>query len=644
MARTWTKAQFSEPDGAPSGCIVALWLSPDQASALSSIAGQPAESLHVTLLHLGDADDLTDIQIAHILSTVDDVAAFWPPVEGDITGIGRFYASENSDGQDVIVALPSLPDLDKLRSRLRDDINWSGAQLDDCEDDFGFLPHITLAYVAPGAMSPINAIATIPLRFDGLTVCIGDAQTTIPFRGWMDGEMCYADAAQIGSGGMLFNEVHFTEPPEWLPLFPAPGDHLHPEYGVISLTPDRIERLVASINNGVYQSSIPIDAIPINAEHNEDDLKEQGALGWFKEARINADGSADVRIDNWTGRGSELLIDDRYRFVSPEFYTVWTDKKTLVQTPDVVTGLALCTRPFFKDLSIDRTALVASERGKGTPTLSLVRHDGEPVRFVASERGSNPAPEVSKMALPTPNTSPIADPTTTPDIDFDPNADTDGNAADPTLPTYDQWAAVQVAGGDMSLTAYVKFLSKWVAQAESGNGKSGADAPGGTAVAASENSAILVRQFSDVVKRLSASEKEVAAMKAKEQRKTFTDEVRGKSVENDGNPWTGNVEEHVEILESLPADKRAKYIARERERAVAQRASDKALGTGIGSDAPADASGAGAAKAVSIAQKLMTENKGMTFTDAMRRVEIEQPTVFAEYQANPTISPRVNRD
>ena len=319
---------------------------------------------------------------------------------------------------------------------------------------------------------------------------------------------------------------------------------------------------------------------------------------------------------------------------------MWTNKLTREEIPDVVTGLALCTKPFFKDLSIDRTALVASERGKGLPTLSLVRHDGEPVRFVASERAATSAPEVHKMALPIPNTSPIADPTETPDIDFDPNADADGNAADPTLPTYDQWAAVQVSGGDLSLTAYVKFLSKWVAQAESGNGKGGAAAPGGTAVAASENNSILIRQFGDVVKRLTASEKEVAAMRDVNETKAYTDEVMGRSDANNIR-WFGEVETHVGILKALPATQRQKYIDSQREQAKRLTA---AIGKEVGSDAPADASTGGAAKAVSIAQKLMSENTGMSFTDAMRRVEKEQPAVFAEYQANPTITPRVNRD
>lgn len=613
MPRTWTATQFTDPAGGHASCIVALWLSPDQAIALAAAGGEPPDSLHITLLCIEDAADLSDIQIAHLLSTCDNIAAFTPPLAGEVTGMGRFYANDNNDGQDVIFAIPSLPEVVDLRERLEDELGWSRADV-EISDDFGFLPHITLAYVAPGASSPVDAVATIPLRFDALTVCIGDRQTVIPLRGWSDGPMCYADPVRLSEGGLFFTEVKMTEPPEWLPLLPAPGDYLHPEWGTISMSSERIQRLVNSVDQGIYQSSIPVDA--------EHDLDVSGALGWFSKTRVNPDGSADVQVD-WTERGKAMLADDRFRYVSPTFWFEWTDPASSTVHEDVITGLALCTRPFFKDLAIDRAALVASERGAATPSLSLVRHDGEPVRFVASERAAKPAPEVKKMTSP----SPLA--ADDPNAIVDPNAANDGNAASPTLPSYDQWSALQVPGADMSLTAYATYLLKWAKQADSAGGAK-------AAVAATENNVTFAQQFSDVVKRLNASEGELDKMRKANQRKEFTDEVMGRSDANNIR-WFGDVETHVGILESLPDGQRQKYIESQREQAKRLTA---ALGKERGSDAPGDADNSFRDKLDAKARKF-AEEKGVTHAQAVQAVlasdkELRRQYVTSERNRTPS--------
>lgn len=161
------------------------------------------------------------------------------------------------------------------------------------------------------------------------------------------------DLAEIAASGAtfrLFTEVAFAEPPARVPLLPKPGTYQHPSYGEITLTPERIANFVRNLNAAVYQRAVPIDA-----EHQS---KLSGALGYFSTASLNEDGSADAEVE-WTDRGRSLIAAGGFRYVSPEWYDRWTDPATEVEHEDVVVGLALTSRPFFKDDSL--RPLVARE-------------------------------------------------------------------------------------------------------------------------------------------------------------------------------------------------------------------------------------------------------------------------------------------
>lgn len=157
----------------------------------------------------------------------------------------------------------------------------------------------------------------------------------------------------VGKQVKLFIDVQsFAEAPEWIPYLPKPTEFRHPLYGLIKITQERNENFVANFNAGVYQDQIPVDA-----EHM---TKLSGAMGWIKEMRVNEDGSADARVE-WTERGTKLLADDRFKYISPEFYEEWTDPATDVTYSDVAIGCAITTRPFFKEDHL--RPLVASEKG-----------------------------------------------------------------------------------------------------------------------------------------------------------------------------------------------------------------------------------------------------------------------------------------
>lgn len=161
------------------------------------------------------------------------------------------------------------------------------------------------------------------------------------------------DLAAKTHGFRLFNQVTvFAEPPDRIPLMPKPSTHKHANYGDIVITKARNKRFAKNINDHVYQEKIPIDL-----EHQ---LKLSGAAGYITSAEINTDGSVDGLVE-WTDLGREAIENDRYAYVSPEWYDSWTHPMSEETFADVVIGAALTTRPFFKEESL--RPLVANESG-----------------------------------------------------------------------------------------------------------------------------------------------------------------------------------------------------------------------------------------------------------------------------------------
>jgi hypothetical protein len=204
----------------------------------------------------------------------------------------------------------------------------------------------------------------------------------IPYTINADGEVEFGDPVEVeetyvpvgmnelsriaakGHSARLFMECVFADPPEWMPLLPKPDTFKHPKYGEIVITKDRNEHFVQNFKDKVYQEKLPVDA--------EHETKLSGAVGWITDMRVNADGSADAKVE-WTDRGVSLIEADRFAYVSPEWYDAWTDPATEVDHEDIVIGAALTTRPFFKESSL--RPLVANESGlhdldetKSTPT------------------------------------------------------------------------------------------------------------------------------------------------------------------------------------------------------------------------------------------------------------------------------------
>jgi 2'-5' RNA ligase len=340
-------------EGSYSGLLVALWLDPVQAAQLVVPGGEAADQLHVTLCYCADMANTDDVTLARIVASLADVAATYTDMGGKVGGFGRFYAGESSDGQDVFYAAPDMPGLDYFREAVLRALGSVYVYTGDSEHSY--VPHITLSYLPAKAKTPANPPA-IDLTFSAITVVAGERRIDIPF--WQPSEgteyvgmydnayAYYAEKAAIKPAKGKVREtwrfssrVSLAEPAEWIQWLPAPGTYHHARWGELRFTPEKLERLVQHFHEGVYGQELPVDI--------DHELKLSGAVGYITDMRLAQAGGIEVKV-NWTDRGTLLLAEDRFKYVSADYFEEWQSPVTGEWIPDVPAGMAICTHPHFK--------------------------------------------------------------------------------------------------------------------------------------------------------------------------------------------------------------------------------------------------------------------------------------------------------
>jgi 2'-5' RNA ligase len=150
--------------------MLGFWLDSDTAQRLALPGGEDPSELHITLCYLGKVDEFEG-DIEHLKEVVRMFAASYPPLRGNVGGIGRFTPSDSSDNLSPVIALVNMPGLQERRQKLAKILDTIGANV---ANDFDYLPHCTLAYIDADAPMPISNIEALSLRFDTLWLCIGD--------------------------------------------------------------------------------------------------------------------------------------------------------------------------------------------------------------------------------------------------------------------------------------------------------------------------------------------------------------------------------------------------------------------------------------------------------------------------------------
>lgn len=145
-----------------------------------------------------------------------------------------------------------------------------------------------------------------------------------------------------------FAETASDKAPKEIHVLPV-GKWNHPAYGPIVITREDIADFKHNFDEGLRKG------IPITEGHEV--MDEKPAVGWFTEL-IDRGANGLFAIIEWTEKGKTLLSDKAYKFFSPEFYSEYEDPETREIHENVLVGGALTNKPYFKELD----AIVLSEQ------------------------------------------------------------------------------------------------------------------------------------------------------------------------------------------------------------------------------------------------------------------------------------------
>lgn len=182
-------AEAPEPTGADKaasdhvdGVMVAWRVPAELAARLEIEGGEKAETLHCTLCYLGKVHTLLPGVLTQVDSMLREYAAKAPALTGRLGGIGRFAASDSSDGQDVAYVSLDVPGLEELR---HDVVALCAAAGAAPAKEHGFIPHVTLGYIGadePSPIFPLEARGT-PVTVSAIVLAVGDEGKDIPLTG-----------------------------------------------------------------------------------------------------------------------------------------------------------------------------------------------------------------------------------------------------------------------------------------------------------------------------------------------------------------------------------------------------------------------------------------------------------------------------
>src|SRR5690349_19034546 len=210
--------------------------------------------------------------------------------------------------------------------------------------------------------------------------------------------------------------------PTWIQALPL-GTYLHPVYGEIKITPDRVQKFAANVTAKVIDKQPDIDY-----DHKK---RTDHAAGWVEAAEARPDGLW-IQVD-WTPKARQMLKDKEYKYFSPEFIDEWKHPKSQAVHQDVLLGGALTNRPFLKDIlpiNLSEVFENAHKEGGSMPAGLKKLSADDAMKELAKKHGLDPetatpeeivaAVEAAKTAEPpdddkTKTDPPVTEPVKTPE-------------------------------------------------------------------------------------------------------------------------------------------------------------------------------------------------------------------------------------
>jgi len=354
-----------------------LWIGvplPSLSGVLPTVGDDPGYEPHITMVMADFGEQTIDETVmAQIVARLADIGQMHEPLTGSITGYGRFYG-DGANG-DPVFAIPTIPKLESLRSGLVNALNtWDGTVA--VSEVNGWVPHITLGYIPTGSVLPEIGIPETVVTVDSIKCVYAGREALINLSTYAriddTANAAVVIAASDHGTPRLFSEIAFADVPEWWPCLPKPGVYEHPTYGEVDMSESVRDQIIENFNAHVYQTHIPVDT--------DHDIGSSGTGGYLRELRVNADGSTDVRVEA-TDVGKRLIESDRVKYVSPTILSSWTDYSTDPINPTkhehVLIGLALTSRPFFKEAALRPLIAACETATKGTGMAETNQKPGE---------------------------------------------------------------------------------------------------------------------------------------------------------------------------------------------------------------------------------------------------------------------------
>lgn len=176
--------------------MIAFYPSAADAQALALAPGglpdgselTPASGLHVTLCLLGKIEEITQSGEAEALRALADFAGRMPIVRAEVGGVGRFNNADPS-------ALFAIIDSTYLQDWRRSLIYWVEDYF-NIRRDYGYMPHMTLAYVPAGQPVTLPELERREIVFDSVALSWGNKTTLFRLQG---------DVREVGDNEMTTN-------------------------------------------------------------------------------------------------------------------------------------------------------------------------------------------------------------------------------------------------------------------------------------------------------------------------------------------------------------------------------------------------------------------------------------------------------
>ena len=141
---------------------------------------ESASELHVTLAYIPAPEDgWPDDVLERVVEVVAESTSGQEALTGRVGGVGRFTASDTSDGLDVLIALIDVPGLDVLRVGIVDALTEASLEPSDAH---GYVPHTTLRYLPSDAPMKMPRLPDIELLIENVEVVLGDRRRMIMFK------------------------------------------------------------------------------------------------------------------------------------------------------------------------------------------------------------------------------------------------------------------------------------------------------------------------------------------------------------------------------------------------------------------------------------------------------------------------------